>query len=170
MDNQEKIHIIITGGTIDSKTKGLERDVLFQHSVIPEYLDSIKIHQNLEFTEVCMKDSRDIKHADRRDIIKVVEESACNKIVITHGTFTLVDTAKFLIANLKRRDKTVVLTGSMIPLKFENSDAPANLAFALAQVNNLPAGVYIAMNERIFNPDEAVKDTKEERFYSVNDK
>lgn len=169
MANKEKIHIILTGGTIDSKTKGLERDILFEQSVIPEYLESLKLHQNFEFTELFMKDSRDITNADREAILKAIEESGSNKIIITHGTFTMADTAKFIKANLKRKNQAVVFTGSMTPLKFKNSDAPANLSFAFARVQNLPAGVYIAMNKRIFTPEEAIKSTAEQRFYSIND-
>ena len=169
MSGKEKIHIIITGGTIDSQTKGQQRDVLYFHSVIPEYFAGIKTYNNLEFTEVCMKDSRDITNIDRQEILKAVEESACNRIIITHGTFTMVDTAKFLNSNLKRKDVTVILTGSMVPLKFKNSDAPLNLAYALEQVQNLHRGIYIGMNSRILLPNEAIKNMAKERFESIND-
>ncbi len=89
-----KIQIIITGGTIDSKTKGLERDVLLENSAVPEYLRGLSPHQDFIFSELLMKDSRDITGADRSKILETIESSECNKIIITHGTFTLVETAK----------------------------------------------------------------------------
>lgn len=162
-----KILFIITGGTIDSKTKGQERDVLLEHSEVPKYIASLK--QDAEFVEVFMKDSRDITDVDRQTIADKIESSAYNKIIVTHGTFTLVDTAKFLQKNLKGKNRAIILTGAMTPLIFNNSDAPENLKYAISQLNSLMPGIYICMNGRTFLPEEAVKDEINEKFYSTND-
>lgn len=115
-----------------------------------------------------MKDSRDINEHDRREILKTVEESPCQKIIITHGTYTMPDTARYLKANLKRDDQAVVLTASMIPIKgFTPSDGLFNLGFALAQVEILPPGIYVVMNGKVFQSDEVIKMINEGRFASI---
>lgn len=115
-----------------------------------------------------MKDSRDINEADRREILKTVEESPFKKIIITHGTYTMPDTARYLKANLKRDGQTIILTASMIPIKgFSPSDGPFNLGFTLAQVEILPPGVYVAINGKVFQPDEIIKLISEGRFTSI---
>jgi len=165
-----KIYLIITGGTIDSYTTGRSRDALLEHSAVPSYLKSLKLNLDFEFAELFMKDSREITAADREKILQAVELSDCDKVIITHGSFTIIDTAKFLKNNLKRKNQTVILTGSMKPLKFENSDAPTNLNFALAQLGHLPAGVYITFNDRVLDPEFAVKNLEQSRFEDINDK
>lgn len=169
MKNQdEKIHFILTGGTIDSSTKGQERDVLLERSTVPEYLKSLKLYQQLNFTTLCWKDSRDLKDKDREEILQAIEQSDSKKFIITHGTFTVAETGKFLKTNLQDQNKTIVLTSSFTPLiGFENSDAPFNLGFALAKAEELQPGVYICMNGRVFAPEEAAKDTSQGRFYSI---
>lgn len=81
------------------------------------------------------------------------------------------DTAKYLAFNLQNKDKTIVLTGSMVPLVgFSPSDAPFNLGYAVAEIRKLPAGVYVCMNGRTFNHDEVIKNLRQGKFYSVFDK
>lgn len=95
-------------------------------------------------------------------------KSLHKKVIITHGTYTMPDSAKFLKANLKRKDQTIIFTGSMIPLLgFAPSDAPFNLGYAIARVQELKAGIYVAMNGKIFMPEEVVKLLSEGRFISV---
>lgn len=90
------------------------------------------------------------------------------KIIITHGTYTMPDTARYLKANLKRDDQTIVFTGSMIPLTgFSPSDAPFNLGYSIAKIQDLPAGIYVCMNGRVFSPNEVVKFLYGGRFVSV---
>ncbi|MBS3136852.1 asparaginase [Candidatus Woesearchaeota archaeon] len=115
-----------------------------------------------------MKDSRQLVQSDRKKILIATEQSPCKKIIITHGTYTIPDTAKFLQTNLQRKDQTIILTGSMIPLTgFSPSDAPFNLGFSFAKLPELSAGVYICMNGRIFTADETIKLLFEGRFASV---
>src|SRR3990167_3438870 len=126
----EIIHIILTGGTIDSVWSGAKDTVVVsEQSVLPEYFDEIrrnlKFYQELTFTEVCMKDSRKLTDEDRENILKAVEASGTDKIIITHGTYTMPVTARFLKENLKRTDQVIVLTASMIPINgFSPSDGP----------------------------------------------
>lgn len=167
--SQEPIHFIITGGTIDSEYNGvLDTVTPREHSVIPTYMSNLKLDRPLEFTEICMKDSRTLSQADRQLLAESVAASSASKIVVTHGTYTLPDTARFLEATLGSTEKTVVLTGSMVPLDgFTMSDAGFNLGFAIAQLDLLDPGVYVSLNGRVFSPGEVVKLLDEGRFGSI---
>jgi L-asparaginase len=165
----EKIHFVLTGGTIDSYYDS-RSDTVVPHkkSVIPEYIASLNLYNNSKFTQVCMKDSRQLTWKDRENILKTIEKSPCSKIIVAHGTYTMPDTARFLKANLKRRDQIIILTGSMIPISgFTFSDAPFNLGYALAQLGTLKPGVYVCMNGRNFIPGEVLKSLYEARFSSI---
>jgi L-asparaginase len=103
---QPDVQFILTGGTIDSyydATK--DTAVPNRHSVIPEYIKSLKINNKVIFTQVCMKDSRSLTQNDRKKILETIEKSVSKKIIITHGTYTMPDTAKYLQANLKRKKR-----------------------------------------------------------------
>lgn len=171
-EKSTQIHFIITGGTVDSVWDGAQDTVVVaEHTVLPEYFanlgKNLKFYENIEFTEICMKDSRAITEEDRKNVLKAIEDKS-TKIIITHGTYTMPDTAKFLKDNLKRRDQTIILTGSMVPIKgFDFSDGPFNLGYAIAQVQKLPPGVYVCMNARVFSSDEVAKNIQEGKFYSV---
>ncbi|MFA6909107.1 MAG: asparaginase domain-containing protein [Patescibacteria group bacterium] len=170
MKYDNAIHIIITGGTIDSHYDGSKDTVIPNDtSVIPHFVESLKLYQGkFEFTTVCMKDSRQLNESDRATILKTIQESPYTKVLITQGTYTLADTARFIKGSMEGTDKVVVLTASMIPLVgFSPSDAPFNLGFAIAKLDDLPAGVYVCVNGHVFNPDEVVKDVPEGRFTSL---
>ena len=172
MYKKEKIHFLITGGTIDSFYDGTKDTVVpNEKSSIPELIKSLKPFDNFKFTQVCMKDSRNLNNDDRKKLLKEIEKSKYDKIIITHGTYTMPDTAKFLEVNLKKKNKTIILTGSMTPLMgFSPSDAPFNLGYSMAKIKELPFGVYICMNARIFTPVETIKAISEGRFYSIFEK
>jgi L-asparaginase len=167
--SEETIHFIITGGTIDSFYEGAKDTVIpNKKSIIPWFVGSLKLYNKQEFTVICMKDSRDIVKADLKKILDVVEKSSHKKIIITHGTYTLSDTSRFLKANLKRKDQTIIITGSMIPLLgFSPSDGPFVIGYAIAKVQNLENGIYVCMNGRVFSSDEVMKVNKEGRFSSI---
>lgn len=169
MQTDNYIHVIITGGTIDSIWNGLKDTATpAEHSSLPEYFKQLKLYTDIIFTEVCMKDSRSMTIEDSSNICNAIEKSPCEKIIITHGTYTMPDTARFIKSRLKRTGQTIVLTGSMTPLKgFEFTDAPFNLGFAVGQVLNLPPGIYLCMNGQSFTPDEVAKNISEGRFYSI---
>ncbi len=139
----EKIEFIITGGTIDSYYDGTKDTVEVNDlSVIPKYINGLKIPYPVIFSEVCMKDSRKISAEDREKILKQIKDSSSTKIIITHGTYTLPDTARFLKVNLGKIDKTIILTGSFVPLVgFAPSDAGFNLGFAVAKLQDLAPGI-----------------------------
>lgn len=167
------IHFIITGGTIDSVWSGSKDTVVVsEHSTLPEYFEelgrNLKFSEEIKFSEICMKDSRAIDEQDRKDVLKAIEESDAKKIIITHGTYTMPDTARYIKQNLKRNDQTIVLTGSMVPIKgFDFSDGPFNLGYAFAQLQDLKEGVYVCMNAKVFSPEEVAKNIEEGKFYSV---
>jgi len=166
---KEKIHFVITGGTIDSFYDGRkDTAVPNEKSIIPEYIESLQLDCQTEFTEICKKDSRDMTEEDLKKLLESVQNSGNKKILITHGTYTLSDTARYLKANLTRDDQTIVLTGSLIPIKgFSPSDGPFNLGFAIAKLESLGPGVYVCMNGRVFEPEEIAKLISEGRFISI---
>lgn len=163
------IHFIITGGTIDSHYDG-SRDTAVpnKESIIPSFISSLKLYRDVEFTTICMKDCRDLKIEDLRNVLKTAEESPHDKIIITHGTYTMPDTARFLKTHLKRHDQTIILTGSVIPISgFSPSDGPFSLGYALAKSEDLAPGVYVTMNGEVFSPEEVIKIISEGRFTSI---
>lgn len=112
-----------------------------------------------------MIDSLDMTDADRRIIMENCRDAAEEKIVITHGTDTMVETAQVIANTVK--DKTIVLTGAMVPYKFGSSDGLFNLGSALAFVQTLPHGVYITMNGQYFKSDNVRKNKQVGEFESV---
>lgn len=167
--DRRAIHVIITGGTIDSSWSGKQDTAIpNEHSYIPEFFKNIDLYEELIYTEVCLKDSRNLTQSDVQRILGETEKSECKKIIITHGTYTMPDTARYLQANLTRKDQTIIITGSMTPLKgFEPSDASFNLGYAVSKVQELTAGIYICMNGETFTPDEVAKSLSEGKFYSI---
>lgn len=163
------IHFILTGGTIDSFYDGTkDTAVPNKTSIIPQFVKSLKLYEKVKFTEVCMKDSRDLNLTDLKKILKAAETSPCERIIITHGTYTMPDTARYLQKNLKRKDQIIILTGSLIPLNgFSLSDAPFSLGYSVAKTQDLPQGIYVCMNGRIFAPEEVTKIINEGRFASI---
>lgn len=169
MADNDTIHFIFTGGTIDSYYDGTkDTAVPNKTSVIPRFIENLKLYNKNTFTQICMKDSRNLDEKDRVKILENVEKSESNKIVITHGTYTMPDTARYLKARLKRTGQTIILTGSMIPIDgFTFSDGPFNLGFSIAQLQVLKSGIYVCMNGRVFSPDEIIKQLSQGRFISV---
>ena len=158
--------------TIDSYYEGSkDTAVTNEKSVIPRFVKSLKLYTETIFSEICMKDSRSLTKEDLKKILEAVEKSDSDKIIITHGTYTMPDTARYLQANLKRKDQTIILTGSMIPLVgFSPSDAPFNLGYSISKAKDLPEGVYVCMNGRDFSPQEILKTLSEGRFSSIFNK
>ena len=149
------IRIFITGGTFDKEYNELTGQLFFNDSQLP---DMLKLGRNLvpvEIRTLMMVDSLEITDADRDLIADHCKKSPDEKIIITHGTDTMAETASLLSGKIK--DKTIVLTGAMIPYKFGSSDGLFNLGSALAFVQTLPHGVYIAMNGRYFNANNVRK-------------
>lgn len=163
------IDFIITGGTIDSYYEvTTETTMPNKRSAIPDFIRILRLYEKCRFTTVCMKDSRNLTLSDRRKILAAVKKSISGKIIITHGTYTLPTTAKYIEANLEKTNKTIVFVCSMIPLAgFIPTDAGFNIGYAIAKLQDLPAGIYVCMNGRIFAPEEVFKNIAEGRFGSI---
>jgi L-asparaginase len=142
------IRIFITGGTFDKEYDELTGQLYFQDSHLAEMLRLGRANLPLEIRTLMMIDSLDMRDDDRALIVEHARHAAESRIVITHGTDTMVETAQVLTGQV--RDKTIVLTGAMIPYKFGSSDGLFNLGSALAFAQSLPPGVYVAMNGRAF--------------------
>jgi L-asparaginase len=147
-NSQEPIRLLITGGTFDKEYDEINGRLYFQDSHTPEMLSLGRCRLKLEIRTLMMIDSLDMTAADRAIILEQCRTCPESRIVITHGTDTMAETAAKLLGALP--DKTIVLTGAMVPYKFGSSDGLFNLGSALAFVQVLPAGVYVAMNGRYF--------------------
>ena len=149
------IRIFITGGTFDKEYNELTGQLYFKDSQLPEMLELGRNLVPVEIRTLMMVDSLEMTDDDRELIAEQCLKSPETKIIITHGTDTMAETAQLLSEKIK--DKTIVLTGAMIPYKFGSSDGLFNLGSALAFVQTLPAGVYVAMNGRYFNASNVRK-------------
>lgn len=163
------VHIITTGGTIDKEYF----DARSEYEVGMPQIEAILQATGVSFSyvsEVLMrKDSLDLTDADRRRIAERVQTAEVDRVLITHGTDTMVETGRVIAETLGADStKTVVLVGSLTPARFKASDAEFNIGFAAAAVQTLPPGVYIAMNGCVFDPLAARKNQDENRFEHTN--
>ncbi len=158
------IEILTTGGTIDKVYFDAKSSFQVGEPQISEVLREANLTIDCRIRPLFQKDSLEMTPEDRAEIRRAVEGSESAQIVITHGTDTMIETGRALqgIAG-----KTIVLTGAMQPARFRSSDALYNIASALTAVQLLPAGVYIVMNGRLFDPLMARKNVKENRFETV---
>ena len=164
-DEELKIKIISVGGTIDK----VYFDSLSEYQVgspsVREILEGLPIAFEYEIESLLRKDSLDMNDADRQRVREAVEREACGRVLITHGTDTMVETGKALSGI---PHKVIVLTGAMEPAHFKSSDAVFNVGVAVGALNSLPAGVYLAMNGRIFDPHKCRKNRERHMFEDVN--
>jgi len=156
------IRIFVTGGTFDKEYDEIDGKLYFQDTHVPEMLALGRSKVEVSIRTLMMVDSLDMTAADRQLILEQCARAKEDRIIITHGTDTMEETARVLGAAIK--DKTVVLTGAMVPYKFGSSDGLFNLGSALAFVQTLPRGVYICMNGRCFAWDNVRKDRKAGSF------
>lgn len=155
------IRIFTVGGTIDK----IYFDANSRYEVGPpniaDTLAQLSLNLSYQVTSLMQKDSLDMTDEDRRVVLSAVNSAEQELIVITHGTDTMVDTARILTAVA---GKTMVLTGALSPALFKNSDAMFNIGAALTAVQIMPHGVYIAMNGVVFDSDKVKKDIELNRF------
>ena len=144
-----QIRLFITGGTFDKEYNELDGTLFFEDTHVPEMLELGRCKLDVNIRTLMMIDSLQMSDDDRVIIAHNCLQCDEEKIVITHGTDTMVETAKVLAEKIN--NKTIVLTGAMVPYKFGSSDGLFNLGAALAYVQTLPNGIYIAMNGQIFN-------------------
>ena len=158
----ERIRIFVTGGTFDKEYNELDGTLFFHDTHVAEMLRLGRCLLEIDVRTLMMIDSLEMTDDDRGAIAEHCRNCRESRIVITHGTDTMVETAARLGREI--RDKTVVLTGAMVPYKFGSSDGLFNLGSALAFVQALPAGVYIAMNGRCF-PWDRVRKNKDRGIF-----
>jgi L-asparaginase len=156
-----KIKFITLGGTIDK----VYFDAMSQYEIGPpsihQILKDARINFDYEVESLLKKDSLDMTDQDRSTLLEAVKTDPNDRIVITHGTDTMTDTG---IALKQIKGKTIVLTGAMEPAGFKSSDATFNLGCAIAAVQALPHGVYIAISGRIFDPEKTKKNRGRKQF------
>jgi L-asparaginase len=143
------IRIFITGGTFDKEYNELNGQLYFKDTHIMDLLDMGRNKMPVEVRTLMMIDSLEMTDEDRELIAHQCNQCDETQIVITHGTDTMSDTAKLLAEKVK--NKTIILTGAMIPIKFGSSDGLFNLGSALAFAQTLSSGVYVVMNGRYFH-------------------
>ncbi len=159
------IRIIITGGTLDKRYNETDGQLLFTQTSLPAMLKQARCTVPVSLEQLMLKDSLDMSDDDRELIKQACLTVAEDQILITHGTDTMVHTAKYLSAAIK--SKTVVLLGAMIPYSFGNSDALFNLGCAMSAVQTLGPGIYITMNGQLFNWDNVQKNRQQGIFQTL---
>ena len=160
-----KMKIFTTGGTIDKIYFDIKSKFQVGEPQIGQLLNEANISFDYEIESVLRKDSLDLTDNDRRQIVKNIRSDSNQRILVIHGTDTMVETAKMLVG---LPEKIIVLTGSMQPSRFMVSDAVFNIGYAVAAIQLLSPGVYIAMNGRIFDPNKTWKNVEFNRFESVS--
>lgn len=161
------IQIFITGGTFDKEYNYIQGSLYFKDTHLPEMLQRGRCTLDTDVKTLMMVDSLEMTDSDRVIIAHNCERSPFSRIVITHGTDTIVETAAFLAARAIS-DKTIVLTGAMIPYAFgSSSDGFFNMGSALAFVQTLPNGVFIVMNGRAFPWNTVQKNRKTGNFEEI---
>jgi L-asparaginase len=152
------IRVLVTGGTFDKEYDEINGQLYFKDTHLTELFRLGRCSLDITIRTLMMVDSLEMNDSDRDIIIRACKRCKEDKIIITHGTDTMVKTAKVLVS--ENINKTIVLTGAMIPIKFGSSDGFFNLGSSLAFVQTLPSGVYICMNGKYFNANNVTKNKK----------
>jgi L-asparaginase len=159
------IRILVTGGTFDKEYDELTGNLFFRGTHLPKLLEVARSQLDCRISTLMLKDSLDMNDDDRQLIARSCRDAEETRLVITHGTDTMTATAQLLAKTAPH--KTIVLTGAMIPCSFGHSDGLFNLGSALALVQVLPAGIYIAMNGQVFAWDNVRKNRELGRFEAI---
>jgi L-asparaginase len=166
MQGPEPIVIVTTGGTIDKAYFDALSQYQIGEPVVKKVLDAANVTHPYRIVELLRKDSLELTDEDRQRLKETVAALDEQRVVITHGTDTMTDSAGVL-ASIS--GKTIVLTGALSPARFAESDATFNIGMAFAAVQSLPPGVYVAMNGRVFSGDAVKKDREQRRFVAKNE-
>jgi len=159
------IRIFVTGGTFDKEYNELTGQLYFKDTHLPEMLSLGRNLVPVDVRTLMMIDSLEMTDIDRELIARHCQEAEEDRIIITHGTDTMSETARVLAEKVK--GKVVVLTGAMVPYKFGSSDGLFNLGSAMAFVQTLPQGVYVVMNGKFFNANNVKKNRETGEFQEV---
>ena len=162
---QPAILVLTTGGTIDKAYFDALSEYQIVDSGIPALLSEARVALPLRVEEVCRKDSLELTDADRAAIARAARAAPETRIVITHGTDTMTETAKVLAAEVP--GKTMVLAGARSPARFAETDAPFNLGMAMAAAQTCPPGVWIAMSGEVFDGLKVRKDRAAGKFVAI---
>ncbi len=161
------IQVFVTGGTFDKEYNLITGELYFRDTHLKEMFERGRSAIDIDIKTLMMVDSLEMNDDDRSIIVHNCRKSKSNRIIITHGTDRMVETAKVL-AEAKIKDKTIVLTGAMIPYAFgTSSDGFFNLGSALAFVQILPVGIYVVMNGRYFQWNNVKKNTRTGNFEEI---
>jgi L-asparaginase len=160
------IRIVVTGGTFDKKYDEIEGILTFKETQLPKILEQVRATVPIVCETSQLIDSLHMTGEDRLRVLSICQKAPEKQIVITHGTDTMVQTAQVLGG--AQLDKTIILTGAMVPYSVFNSDALFNLGCSVSAVQLLPAGVYIVMNGRIFTWDNVQKDRRRGVFETIS--
>ncbi|MDX1756353.1 MAG: asparaginase domain-containing protein [Marinobacter sp.] len=158
------IQVFTTGGTIDKHYFDANSEFRIAESLVPGMLQEAGVAEDYRLAELMRKDSLDLDDSDRARIRDAIQRCGASRILLTHGTDTMTDTAEALAAV---SGKTVVLVGAMQPARMRCSDAEFNLGFAWAAVKLLPPGIYLAMNGKVFEAGRVRKNRAAQRFESA---
>lgn len=164
-----KIKILVTGGNFEKEYNEVSGSLFFAKTHLYEMLKAGRCRAHISVRTIMLKDSLDIVQHERQIIADFCRDAEENKIVITHGTDTMVETAKVLASRSELKKKTIVLTGAMVPYVFGSSDGLFNLGSAIAFVESLPAGVYIAMNGLYFPWNNVQKNKEKGEFEYIKE-
>ena len=163
----EPVRVFVTGGTFDKEYNELTGSLFFKDTHLPEMLRLGRSRIDVSISTLMMIDSLEMTAADRGRIVDECTRAVETRILITHGTDTMVETAAAALAARRSPAKTIVLTGAMIPYAFGSSDGLFNLGSALSFVQVLPPGVYVAMNGRYFQWDRVRKNRESGVFEAI---
>ncbi|MEY3631371.1 MAG: hypothetical protein RLZZ402_1284 [Bacteroidota bacterium] len=166
INGNKMIQIFVTGGTFDKEYNELNGALFFKDTHLPEMLEKGRSRLAVSIDTLLMKDSLEFNDVDRQLISFACASAGTDRILITHGTDTMVQTAQYLAS--QKIPKTIVLTGAMIPYKFGSSDGMFNLGSALAFLQILEPGVYISMNGKIFATNNVRKNLEKGEFETIN--
>ena len=158
---RHQVKIFCTGGTLDKVYFDALSEYQIGDPVVSDILKEARVRFPFEIQSILKKDSLEISTEDRRQIVERVKAEDCARILITHGTDTMADTARCLV---EVPDKTIVLTGAMQPARFRDTDAVFNIGYAIAAAQHLPNGVYLAMNGQLFTPQSVQKNREAGQF------
>jgi L-asparaginase len=166
MNNKQYIKIFATGGTFDKEFNEINGELFFKETNLYKLLELGRSQLNVKIETLMMVDSLKMTKTEKIYIVNKCKEEKSDQIIITHGTDTMVDTAKIIAKHIL--DKTIILTGAMIPIKFGSSDGLFNLGSALSFIQVIDPGVYITMNGRYFKWDNVTKNKDRGIFERIN--
>ena len=166
MADKKYIKIFATGGTFDKEYDEINGDLFFKETHLHELLSLGRSQLNVKIETLMMVDSLEMTKSEKQYIVEKCKSEKTDRIIITHGTDTMVETAKIIAEHVN--DKTIILTGAMIPIKFGSSDGLFNLGSALSFIQVIQPGVYITMNGRYFKWDNVSKNKRLGVFERIN--